>query len=118
MLPIRFIQEEIEVRFDVQPAMVKKQGCPDRLNWRGADYLIVEILSEWHDYHRKGRMSRNMRESHANMASRRGSWGVGIDFYRVLTNTGQVFDLYYDRAPKDIDNRKGAWYLYQELKPG
>jgi hypothetical protein len=33
-----------------------------------------------------------------------------------LTDSGQIFDLYYDRAPKSVDHRKGAWYLYQELE--
>jgi len=27
----------------------------------------------------------------------------------------QVFDLYYDRAPKNADSRKGAWFLYREM---
>ena len=26
------------------------------------------------------------------------------------------FDLYYDRAPKSVNHRKGVWYLYQELE--
>jgi hypothetical protein len=24
--------------------------------------------------------------------------------------------LYYDRAPKDIDRRKGGWFLFRELE--
>jgi hypothetical protein len=27
----------------------------------------------------------------------------------------RIFDLYYDRAPKDINHRKGGWCLYREL---
>jgi hypothetical protein len=33
----------------------------------------------------------------------------------VRTHTGQVFDLYYDRAPKNADDRRGGWFLYREM---
>ena len=93
----------------------KKPGCPNRFVWRGDTYQILEILSEWHDYGRRGRMEHNMRADHALVAARRGSWGVGRDYYRVRTDTGQVFDIYYDRAPKTASDRKGAWFLYREM---
>jgi hypothetical protein len=33
-----------------------------------------------------------------------------------LGTAGQrVFDLYYDRAMKNVDRRKGEWFLYREL---
>jgi hypothetical protein len=60
-------------------------------------------------------MTSNMRPEHAAVAERRGSWGVGRDYYRVLTDSGRIFDIYYDRAPKDAGRRKGAWFLYREL---
>lgn len=113
--PIRFISETVEVEFDQPARLEKKPECPDRFIWKGARYGIVELLSEWHDYRRRGRMSRNMRPEHAATANRRGSIGVGLFFFRVRTENGQVFDLYYDRAPKDADHRKGEWFLFQEL---
>jgi len=113
--PLRFIGEPIQVQFDQPPALEKRPGCPDRFVWRGEVYRIVEKLNEWHDYTRRGRMAANMRPTHAAVASRRGSWGVGRDFFRVRTDTGQVFDLYYDRAPKGVNERKGAWFLYREM---
>jgi hypothetical protein len=67
----------------------KKPGCPDRFVWRGEAYCVIEVLSEWHDYGRRGRMARNMRPEHAATASRRGSWGVGRDYYRVRTDTAR-----------------------------
>jgi hypothetical protein len=115
MRPLKFIGEPIQVQFDTEPALKKKPGCPDRFVWGGDTYRIAERLSEWHDYTRRGRMARNMRPTHAAAATRRGSWGVGRDYYRVRTDTGQVFDLYYDRAPKTADNRQGGWFLYQEM---
>jgi hypothetical protein len=60
-------------------------------------------------------MALNMRPSHAATAKRRGSWGVGRFYLRVRTESGRVFDLYYDRAPKSIDDRKGVWILYWEM---
>ena len=113
--PLRFIGEPIQVQFDKPPTLEKKPGCPDRFVWHGETYQIVEKLSEWHDYSRRGRMAVNMRPEHAAVASRRGSWGVGRFHYRVRTDTGRVFDLYYDRAPKSADDRKGAWFLYREM---
>ena len=112
--PLRFIGESIQAQFDQPPMLEKKPGCPDQFVWREDTYRVVEILQEWHDYGRRGRMAHNMRPERAVMATRRGSWGVGRDYYRVRTQNGHVFELYYDRAPKK-DNRKGAWFLYQEM---
>lgn len=115
-IPIHFIAEEIEVYFDKPPTLEKKPGCPQGFTWREEEYKIVEMLSEWHDYSRRGKMARNMQPQHAEVAKRRGSWGVGRDYYRVETGAGSIFDIYYDRAPKGVDKRKGAWFLYQELE--
>jgi hypothetical protein len=113
----RFIAEEIAVEFDRPPALEKKPGCPNRFTWQGEQFEIVEMLQEWHDFRRRGRMAQNMRPAHAAVAEHRGSWGVGRDYFRVRTGVGRVFDLYYDRAPKDAARRKGAWFLYRELPP-
>lgn len=113
--PLHFIGESIEALFDVAPLLEKKPGCPDGFNWRGRTYRVVEMISEWHDYRRRGRMARNMQPLHAARASTRGSWGVGQDYFRVRTDSEQVFDLYYDRSPKSSDKRKGEWVLYREL---
>ncbi len=112
---LHFIGEPIQVEFDQPPLLEKKPGCPDRFVWREETYRVVELLSEWHDYGRRGRMAANMRPTHIATASRRGSWGVGRDYFRVRTGTGQIFDLYYDRAPKSVDDRKGGWFLYREM---
>lgn len=114
----RFIAEEIEVLYDQLPALEKKPGCPAGFIWRGESYEIVDMISEWHDYRRRGRMARNMQPLHAAAAENRGSWGVGRDYYRVRTREGRIFELYFDRAPKDADRRKGAWFLFRELVAG
>lgn len=116
--PLRFIAEPIVVEFDEPPLLEKKPGFPDRFAWRGETCRIAENLMEWHDYGRRGRMASNMRPAHLEVASRRGSWGVGRYYFRVRTDSGRIFDLYYDRAPKNADDRKGAWFLYRELTTG
>lgn len=113
--PRRFLDVPIEVTFDKLPAYEKKPPCPDRWIWEGQTYQVTEILAEWTDFSRRGRFARNMTPGHAALASRRGSWGVGRFYFRVRTNTGQIFDLYYDRAPQDANHRKGNWFLFREL---
>jgi hypothetical protein len=114
----RFIGEQITVEFDKLPFLEKSPNCPDRFVWRGESYDIVELQREWRAYDRRGRMADNMKPSHVEMAAQRGSWGVGRFYFRVRVADGRVFELYYDRAPKDVDRRKGAWFLTQELGEG
>ena len=76
---------------------------------------MVELVSEWSDYTRRGRFARNMRADHASAAARRGSWGVGRHFFRVRVDGERFFELYYDRAPKNAGDRKGSWFLRSEL---
>ena len=113
--PLRFIGEAIEVEFDEPPALEKKPDCPDRFVWNGETFRVVEELAAWHDYARRGRMAENMRPTHLTGAARRGSWGVGRLYFRVRTDAGRVFDIYYDRAPTDSGGRKGTWFLYREM---
>lgn len=113
--PLRFIDEPIDVQFDEPPLLEKKPGCPDRFVWRDKTYEIIALLSEWHDYGRRGRMARNMTPEHTETALQRGSWGVGRFYFRVRTDTRQVFDIYYDRAPQSIEDHKGSWFLYREM---
>ena len=106
----------MEVIFNSPPVYEKSPPCPDRFVWEDQTYFIVEKLSEWTDFTRRGRAARNMRPSHAEVASVRGSLNVGRFFFRVRVDTGQIFDLTYDRAMKNVDDRKGQWLLYRELK--
>ncbi len=113
--PLRFIAERITVEYDEPPLFEKKPDCPDRFVWRGDTYAITELLSEWLDTARRGRMARNMQPAHLAVAANRGSWGVGRYHFCVRTASGPCFDLYYDREPKDSDDRKGQWFLFSEL---
>jgi hypothetical protein len=102
--------DEIEVRFEKEPALEKRPGLPAAFTWKGREYVIVELIEEWHDYRRRGKSKafyKKERGSQSVRASQRqGSWGVGRDYYRVRTDSAEVFDIYYDRSPKGQE-RKG-----------
>ena len=114
--PLHFFDQPITVQFDEPPSLEKKPGCPDAFTWDGKTYQVTELLAEWVDYQRRGRMARNMQPQHAAVASNRGSWGVGRFHFRVRVDSGQIFQIYYDRAPKDVDARKGSWVLVGEFE--
>ena len=114
--PIRFLDQPIEVSFNSPPIHEKSPPCPDRFVWDKRTYTIVEKISEWNDFSRRGRSARNMRPSHAEAAAGRGSLNVGRFCFRVRVDTGQVFDLTYDRAMKSVDDRKGVWLVYREME--
>ena len=113
--PVRFLDQPVEVIFNSPPVHEKSPPCPDGFVWEKHTYRIVEVLSEWTDFARRGKSARNMRPSHAEAAASRGSLNVGRFFFRVRVDTGQVFDLTYDRAMKSVDDRKGLWLVYREM---
>jgi hypothetical protein len=110
-----FIAEPVEVRFTSPPVYSKKPHCPDLFIWRETAYRVTACLTEWQDYSRRGRMARNMQPQHAQVASQRGSWGVGRFYFNVKSENGRYFRLYYDRAPGDVADREGSWVLLAEL---
>src|SRR5687768_7701872 len=129
LVPIHFYDHPIEVIFDTPPAREKSPDCPNGFIWEEKTYHVIEMLSSWSDFTRSGKMARNMRPAHSSVASSRGSLNVGRFYFRVRVrpavelpdNTSgyseeQVFDIYYDRAMKNIDKRKGQWFLYREME--
>jgi hypothetical protein len=114
--PLRFIGESIEVQFDEAPLLSKKPGVPSRFKWKGEEFVTLKLLGEWFDYGRRGRMSMNMRPEHLRVAEKRGSWGVGRYYFRVEVESGQIYDIYYDRAPEDASDRQGHWFIWRELR--
>ena len=116
-VPIHFIGEEIQARFSQSPLRQKTPPCPYGFIWEDRLYQVTGKLSEWADFTRRGRMARNMRPAHLTTAEEHGSLGVGRFYFRVRVDTGQFFDLYYDREIRDVDDRLGHWFLYCELEP-
>ena len=123
---LHFYDNPIEPIFDTPPAREKSPDCPNGFIWDEKTYRVIEMLSSWSDFTRRGKMARNMRPAHAAVASSRGSLNVGRFYFRVrvaLASSStagypenQVFDIYYDRAMKNIDERKGQWFIYREME--
>lgn len=114
--PIHFYDERIEVLFNTLPVYEKAPHCPNRFIWNNKTYQVTKTLSEWTDFTRHGKMARNMQPAHAATASTKGSLNVGRYYFRVKVDSNQIFDIYYDRAMKNVDSRKGEWFLYRELE--
>lgn len=114
---LRFISESIEVIFEKPPLIEKKPGPPDGFVWGEESFRVREVLSQWQDFERRGAMAHNMRPSSMKKALRRGSYGVGRFYFRVITESEQIFELYYDRAVKSVDDKSGEWILFRELVP-
>lgn len=113
---LHFLDQPIEVIFNTPPAREKTPDCPNGFIWEDKTYRVVEMLSSWSDFKRRGKMARNMRPEHAAVAANRGSLNVGRFYFRVHVDTGQFFDIYYDRAMKNVDDRKGQWFVYREMR--
>ena len=113
--PLHFLDQPIEVIFDKPPALEKTPDCPNGFIWEGKTFRVIEMLASWNDFKRRGRMAQNMRSAHAVVASSRGSLNVGRFYIRVKVDTDQIFDIYYDRAIKNVDARKGQWFIYREM---
>ena len=111
----RFIDLPIIVFYKNEPFLEKKPKCPDAFILENIKFQITGQFMEWVDYTRRGRMARNMSEAHSVEAARKGSWGVGRYYFRVVTQEGRKFDIYYDRAPKGYANRKGQWFAFREI---
>ena len=114
--PLHFYGDEIDVEYETAPFLSKKPTAPDHILWKEQRFTIEEVISSWFDYSRKGRMALNMRPQNRMKAERRGSRGVGRFYFRVRVREGRVFDIYYDRAPKDAGDHKGHWFLWREVE--
>ena len=115
-IPIRFIDELIEVEFREPPVLAKSPPCPSAFIWQGETISVAEMLEVWQNFQRRGRFARNMRPSHTMKAAQSGSWGVGRFHYVVRVRDGRIFELYYDRAPESAGDRLGHWFLLYERK--
>ena len=112
------LSRPITVEFSKPPKFIKKPTCPTSFIWQGKTFNVIECLSQWTDFSRRGRMVKNMQPQHAKVATEKGSWGVGRFYFDVLTQDNQAYRLYYDRAPKNAFDREGEWVLLAELSKG
>jgi hypothetical protein len=80
---LQFIDQPVEVIFDSPPALEKTPPCPNGFTWRGETNRVEEMLAEWSDFSRRGKMANNMTPEHAARAAGKGSWGVGRFYFRA-----------------------------------
>ena len=114
LVPIRFINEAVEIQHAQAPVFAKTPTPPKEFLWQGAQHHVKEILLEWKDFERRGKSSHNMRPSSQLKAAKRGSRGVGRFHYQVLTEDDRIFQLYFDRSTWDQDTQTGEWVLQAE----
>jgi hypothetical protein len=88
-----FIGEVVEVETEGE---VKR---PARFTWRGREYHITRIVYSWHDYS----MPSGLRHPKWTMRRHR-------NYYHVQTDTGERFEMYFDRGKKRPD-----WVLLKHL---
>jgi len=90
-----FFSEEIEVAQD------EKTKKPVSFIWRGAEYKVKEIIAFWPDF------------SYPKSGAKKKRWWQRKhrNYYRILTEQDEVFEIYFDRGSK-----KEIWILYTRLK--
>ena len=115
-MDVRYIGKEIIPGYTNGVLFVKDPACPDFFMQDQQIYVVKQVLSEWRDYQRKGNKTHNMRESHLQRAHLKGSWGTGRYYFRVETECGHTFEIYYDRTPSSRQNKFGHWVLFKEIK--
>lgn len=112
---MNFVGGEITVRLPDGFSYEKKPPVPEAFQWRGSLHPVVEMLATWHRYGKAEIRTQGGRDPYyVRSGGTQGSWGQGRVYYRVRTEEGRLFDLYYDRAPKG-KRRAGAWFLWREL---
>lgn len=90
-----FYSEKIEVVRD------EKTKNPVSFVWRHRQYKIKEVIACWPDY------------SHSKSGAKTKRWWQRRhrNYYRVLTEEDEVFEIYFDRGAKEPE-----WILYAKLE--
>lgn len=85
-MPDEFISEKIKVELSEENLRE-----PIFFIWRGEKYIIQKIINQWQDWTLGGIP-----------APKRGAWRQRRhrNYYRILTNNNEQFDIYYDRGAK------------------
>lgn len=89
-----FYSQEIQVETGERP------GVPRGFTWQGKEYRIQEIWGEWPDYS----FGLTLRDRVRWWQRRHRT------FFRVVTDGGEVFEIYLDRGGKGK-----RWILYRRL---
>lgn len=96
-MPSTFIGEVVPVEW-VQETGFKR---PTSFKWNGRVYAVTEVLLKWDDY------------GFGSSPPKKRTWWMRRHrtCYHVLTDSGQVFEMYWDRS-----SPKKVWVLVKELE--
>jgi hypothetical protein len=111
----KFIDEPIQIYFDQPQLYEKTPNCPTGFTWRGQLYQPLEMLSTWHDFRQHTEIKNNNKSELVKQSLPSGSWGVGKFYFIVRTQDNRLFEIYFDRNPQNVIDRKGHWFLLAEL---
>jgi phosphoribosylglycinamide formyltransferase-1 len=73
-------------------------GLPSRFTWRGQTVEVAEVLRSWRE---TGPCRSGSPETY-----------VRKHWYEVLTGSGAVMTLYFERQPRVRSKRTARWWLY------
>ncbi|MCL6450316.1 MAG: DUF6504 family protein [Acetobacteraceae bacterium] len=109
--------EPIEVEFPPEAAAERRAGVPVAFKWRGRRFPITRVMREWQDHGRGPGFGGGRHPAFLRGGKPAGSWGSGRDYYRVLTETGEVFDIYCDQRARGR-GREAGWTLDRKIGGG
>jgi hypothetical protein len=96
-----FVSEPIEPHpgsFEATAMARGEPGLPGAFTWRGAEYVVAQVVDTWRSYGR---------EQGGTEVYLRKHW------YRIATTAGEIMTLYFDRQPRrGRAPAKGRWTLY------
>lgn len=92
------IVEPLDVRwatFDAAGIARGAPGVPSEFRWRGRTYEVDRVEGQRRSVDAEGYVRKHC--------------------FRVLTTTGERFEIYCDRQPKRGKDPKARWWLYRRL---
>ena len=97
-----FIGEEVEVEMAGDPVLE-----PALIRWAGREYRVAEMLTRWFDY------------GFGPVLSAQPKWWQRRhrNYYRVRTEDGYVFELYFDRGANRKHPERRKWILVKSVGP-
>jgi hypothetical protein len=101
-MPERFFGRQIEV---ITKGGENETKIPVSFKYDGREYIITEVMEFWPDYG-FGRSS----------AGRKRWWQRHHrNYYRVKTDEGEIYEIYYDRGVNKKNPEFKKWFITQRL---
>lgn len=95
-----FIGQEIQVT--LSEGWVRQ---PVSFHFEDREYVVAEILAGWHEHG----FFDDSRRRHRWWQRRHRNW------YRVMTDEGEVFDIFHERGATGKHPERRKWFLFRRL---